>query len=76
MSSWVDLLMCRNFEYYVIFIMNFLFVHFLLKKESLIGQLFFVGAIGKQKQIFVLQNSKFCQISKSMDDIHTYDINV
>ena len=31
----------------------------------------FWGAESKQKQIFVLQNSKFYQISKSLDDIHT-----
>ena len=31
----------------------------------------FIFSVKKRKQICVLQNSKFCQISKSPDDIHT-----
>ena len=59
-----------KYEYLLLFTFSW-------EKESLIGQRFFVGPIRdlfsqlkkKRKQIFVLQNSKFCQISKSLEEI-------
>ena len=57
--------------------MNFLFVYFLQRKIEFGWSMFFVGPIRdlfsqfkNRKQIFVLQTSKFRQISKSQDDIH------
>ena len=60
-----------KYEYLLLFTFSW-------EKESLIGQQFFVGPIRdissvkkKRTQLFILQNSKFGQISKSPDDIHT-----
>ena len=70
-----DLLIWRNFKFWS---KNICYCWtFSWEKESLIGQQFFVGPIRdwfsqfKNKQIFVLQNLKFRQISKSPDDIYT-----
>ena len=55
-----------KYEYLLLFTFSW-------EKESLIGQHFFVGPITifsvKKKYSFVLQNSRFRQISKSPDDI-------
>ena len=59
-----------KYEYLLLFTFSW-------EKESLIGQQFFVGpirdisSVKKRTQLFILQNSKFGQISKSPDDIHT-----
>ena len=64
----------QNLKYEYLFLFTFSW-----EKESLIGQQFFVGPVRdfffsvkkKGKQIFLLQNLKFHQISKSTDDVHT-----
>ena len=56
----------------------FVIVYFQLRKREFDWSMFFcwtnkrtIFSVKKRKQIFVLQNSKFRQISKSLDDIHT-----
>ena len=78
-----DLLIWQNFEFWST---NICFLFFLteeinlllVQQKTLTNQTLFFsvlnwfwGAESKQQQIFVLQNLKFCQISKSQDDIHT-----